>query len=57
MNKLLYQQLQTADDPELSDGAYWCRLEDAVREFNKTHGTSYDPHSAVLEYLSTEDTF
>ncbi len=47
----IFYYLATFDEPEASDGAWWAKLEDAVKFWNEDHNTSYDPHETVQVYI------
>jgi len=55
MNDELFWFIDAHDDDDLSDGAWWAVLEDAVRYWNKEHGTELDENDTVHEYLRLQE--
>ena len=50
----LFAYLAANDFDEISDGAWFCTLENAVDEFNRLKGTKYDRNDAVHAYLESD---
>ncbi len=44
-----YHKILDAED--VSDAMFMARMQDAVTEFNQSHGTSHDPYESVMEYI------
>lgn len=51
----LFDYMELFDDPEAPDGAWQAMLEDAVRQYNEEHGTSYDPYESWLAYTQRHE--
>jgi len=48
----VFYYMESWDDGNLPDGAWWAMLEDGVKCFNEEHGTKYDPFDTVHEYVA-----
>lgn len=46
--------LDAYDDDNLSDGAWWSRLEEGVTAWNELNNDNLDPHEIVSEYVAIQ---
>ena len=51
MKITVYEYMEDFDNAELPDGAWQEQLEDAVREYNETFGTTHDPYNTFVKYI------
>ena len=51
MDPELFAYMEAHDDDDAPDGAWWAKLEDAVRSWNTDHSPELDPFDTVHEYL------
>lgn len=46
--------LDAYDDDNLSDGAWWSRLEEGVTAWNELNNDNLDPHEIVSQYVAKQ---